>query len=113
MYRLKFSQFVRLFKLMVLDKPLFNATALNSANIMVKQQRELVGLSQIGNEYFNFNTRMLVVDQVADILHSVTIGPLLGIVCNYCNISELTVIVQLGPRSKQSLSLKVWTKDEH
>ena len=22
-------------------------------------------------------------------------------------------IVQLGPRSKQSLSLKVWTKDEH
>ena len=107
MYRLKFSQFVRPFKLMVLDKPLFNATALNSANIMVKQQRELVGLSQIGNEYFNLNTRMLVVD------HSVTIGPLLGIVCNYCNISELTVIVQLGPRSKQSLSLKVWTKDDH
>ena len=22
-------------------------------------------------------------------------------------------IVQLGPKSKQSLSLKVWTKDEH
>ena len=25
----------------------------------------------------------------------------------------LDIFVQLGPRSKQSLSIKVWTKDEH
>ena len=30
------------------------------------------------------------------------------------NITRMyDTFVQLGPRSKQSLSLKVWTKDEH
>ena len=31
----------------------------------------------------------------------------------FVSLCSKIIIVQLGPRPKQSLSLKIWTKDEH